>query len=66
LETASKEELQIIEGIVPSLNELPSGCRFRTRCDFEKEKCGKENPRVEFMPEDSSHGVACIRWREIN
>jgi len=66
LETIAKSELEIIEGLVPSLSDLPGGCRFRTRCDFEKEKCSQIDPEQEFIENDSAHSVACIRWRELS
>jgi oligopeptide/dipeptide ABC transporter ATP-binding protein len=66
LEAAPKSDLTIIEGIVPGLNELPEGCRFRTRCDYEAPECGRVRPPLEAVDEANTHGVACIRWREIN
>ncbi|MEX2352830.1 MAG: ABC transporter ATP-binding protein [Gammaproteobacteria bacterium] len=65
LETPAKSELQIIEGMVPGLHETPEGCRFRTRCPYEIEKCARINPELEKVDENINHGVACIRWREI-
>jgi len=62
LETQAKSELQVIEGMVPSLNTLPSGCRFRTRCDYVSEKCAESSPDLE---EADHHTVACFNWREL-
>ena len=31
-------------GEPPSLSRLPSGCRFRSRCPFQTEKCAQEEP----------------------
>ncbi|OMF34690.1 glutathione ABC transporter ATP-binding protein [Paenibacillus sp. FSL H8-0548] len=33
-----------IEGSIPNLFELPTGCRFHPRCPHATEKCEKENP----------------------
>ena len=44
LETPRKTKLNIIEGIVPSLYELPTGCRFRTRCPYVMDICAMESP----------------------
>jgi oligopeptide/dipeptide ABC transporter ATP-binding protein len=62
LETQAKSELQVIQGMVPSLNALPSGCRFRTRCDYVSEKCAESSPDLE---EADHHTVACFNWREL-
>jgi len=35
----TKKKLKPIRGQVPSLNEIPSGCAFRNRCDYEKKIC---------------------------
>ena len=62
LETQAKSELQVIQGMVPSLNALPSGCRFRTRCDYVSEKCAESSPDLE---EADHHTVACFNWRKL-
>ncbi len=66
LDTPSKSRLEVIEGLVPNLKNIPKGCRFRTRCDFEIEQCGVTDPVVEAISEDSSRTVACIRWKELS
>lgn len=38
------EELHVIPGVVPSLHNVPKGCRFAPRCLFADEKCRQENP----------------------
>ncbi|GAB1258793.1 ABC transporter ATP-binding protein [Aurantivibrio plasticivorans] len=65
LETESKSELQTIPGMVPSLRDLPSGCRFRTRCEFATSACSETEPQIEAINDDPSHRVACHRWREL-
>lgn len=66
LDTPSKSRLEVIEGLVPNLKNIPEGCRFRTRCDFEIEQCGVTDPAIEAVSEDSSRTVACIRWKELS
>jgi len=54
---ASKKELQVIEGDIPSPVNPPPGCKFHTRCEFCKEICETEVPVWrEMRPE---HWVAC-------
>ncbi|MCB9836264.1 MAG: ABC transporter ATP-binding protein [Phycisphaera sp.] len=42
--------LPTIKGIVPSLFELPKGCRFQDRCKFKEQKCVDVEP--ELIPHD--------------
>jgi peptide/nickel transport system ATP-binding protein len=47
----------ILAGDVPSPTELPSGCRFHTRCPYAFDRCRAEDPAlVEAAP---AHFVAC-------
>jgi oligopeptide/dipeptide ABC transporter ATP-binding protein len=46
-----------IKGELPSPVNPPSGCRFRTRCQFAQERCAAEEPRLRsFGP---GHMAAC-------
>ncbi len=47
----------ILIGDVASPINLPSGCRFRTRCNFAKQKCSEEEPKFEEIT--PGHFVAC-------
>lgn len=40
------EKLQIIEGTVPNLIEIPSGCKFHPRCPYAMDVCKKEEPTL--------------------
>jgi oligopeptide/dipeptide ABC transporter ATP-binding protein len=60
LETPRKTKLNIIEGIVPSLYELPSGCRFRNRCPHAMEICAGDPPPMIAVGTD--HYAACYLY----
>ena len=60
LNTPRKTKLNIIEGIVPSLYELPSGCRFRNRCPHAMEICVGEPPPMKSV--GSNHYAACYLY----
>ncbi|WP_306117639.1 MULTISPECIES: ABC transporter ATP-binding protein [unclassified Roseitalea] len=58
-----KGPLQTIPGQVPSLSELPRGCRFSSRCAHVQQRC------IETLPELDAIGagrqVRCLRWKEL-
>jgi oligopeptide/dipeptide ABC transporter ATP-binding protein len=54
-----KRERIILKGDVPTPINPPSGCRFRTRCQFATEECSREVPPLkEITP---GHFSACIK-----
>ncbi len=63
LELAPKTKLQTIEGMVPSLFDMPQGCRFQNRCEFVQEVCKSKIPPLEAF--QGSHLVSCLRSKEI-
>jgi peptide/nickel transport system ATP-binding protein len=57
LAATKKQRLEAIPGVVPSLLDLPPGCRFAPRCQFVKPMyMEKEPPLKEVRP---GHKVAC-------
>jgi len=62
LETQRKVELSIIKGMVPSLYELPSGCRFRNRCPHVMAICATEPPPLIQVGEN--HFASCYLYEE--
>jgi peptide/nickel transport system ATP-binding protein len=57
LAATQKQRLEAIPGVVPSLLDLPPGCRFAPRCQFVKPMyMEKEPPLKEVRP---GHKVAC-------
>ena len=43
---ASREWLNTIPGRVPTLDMMPSGCRFAARCERRQDKCRQEPPLI--------------------
>ena len=58
----SQERLEVIEGLVPSPLNFPTGCRFRTRCRYATERCAQLPPLVEVAV---GHQVACHYTAEV-
>lgn len=53
-----RTRLDTIPGIVPSLSQLPKGCRFQDRCKYVTDKCKVTEPAlIENRPQ---HQVACF------
>ncbi|MCA9198554.1 MAG: ABC transporter ATP-binding protein [Planctomycetales bacterium] len=44
-----QDRLTAIEGIVPSLFDLPSGCRFSDRCALCEDQCRNEPPQIQTL-----------------
>ena len=63
LEDHPKTMLTTIPGVVPSVEDLPSGCRFANRCPYVKDLCNRDAP--ELVVASPGHRVACHRWREV-
>src|SRR5207237_10548364 len=47
LDPERHEPLKPIEGLPPSLVDLPSGCAFHPRCAFKVERCSRDVPALE-------------------
>ena len=61
--TKPKSRLNVIEGMVPGLMDLPLGCRFENRCPYQQELCSEIAPKLEEIA--AGHSVSCHRWRDI-
>ncbi|MBP3040047.1 ABC transporter ATP-binding protein [Bacillaceae bacterium Marseille-Q3522] len=57
------KKLHVIEGTVPSLDNVPKGCRFAPRCPFADQQC-IENP-PELMNHSDTQKVRCWHYKEI-
>ena len=56
--TEKGQRLPAIDGIVPSLFELPEGCRFHQRCRFAQEQCKAQPPQLE--EHSKLHSARCF------
>jgi len=52
-----RSKLDTIAGFVPRLTELPSGCRFRDRCDVAEVDCARLDPVLEVFAD--GRAAAC-------
>jgi oligopeptide/dipeptide ABC transporter ATP-binding protein len=48
----------VLRGELPSAEDPPSGCRFRTRCWLAQDRCAREEPALTTRP-GVDHPVAC-------
>ena len=54
------KEFKSISGMVPSLVDPPTGCRFHPRCLFAKVICTGERPKMKEVKKD--HFIACYLY----
>jgi peptide/nickel transport system ATP-binding protein len=60
LDTPREQELVPISGRPPSLINRPSGCFFHPRCPYVKDAHTRIDPRLEAVPGEDAHSVACL------
>jgi oligopeptide/dipeptide ABC transporter ATP-binding protein len=56
-EQGGSRRLSEIPGVVPSLLDLPEGCRFWPRCTVKEEICTREEPHLKAV--ENGHLVSC-------
>jgi peptide/nickel transport system ATP-binding protein len=74
LDRPRDEPLVPIPGRPPSLITLPTGCNFHPRCPYVRPRHREVDPRLEPVPEDPTHRVACLLpsetrkriWQELS
>ncbi|GAB4491664.1 MAG: ABC transporter ATP-binding protein [Anaerolineales bacterium] len=59
----TREELDPIQGMVPSPFRRPTGCQFHPRCTQAMEKCSKIEPRVTTVGQN--HTVQCLLYENL-
>ncbi|MDF1509486.1 ABC transporter ATP-binding protein [Robertmurraya sp. DFI.2.37] len=63
LEGERLQKLYTIDGTVPSLQKVPHGCRFASRCPYADELCKEQAPELEaYSP---TQKVRCWHYKEI-
>lgn len=58
-----EERLSVIRGFVPSLEEMPSGCRFHPRCMYAFARCSIEEPQLQ---EQNGQLVRCHLYPDLD
>jgi peptide/nickel transport system ATP-binding protein len=58
------KKLNVIKGVVPSLQNVPTGCRFAPRCEFATNKCFEQAP--ELIELDHGQKIRCWNYEAIS
>lgn len=58
--TGHVKRLQPVEGLMPDPMDLPSGCKFHTRCKYVEPKCSQSIPPLAEV--GGEHQVRCFRY----
>ncbi|WP_114195191.1 ABC transporter ATP-binding protein [Edaphovirga cremea] len=58
-----KRPTPMLQGDLPNPANMPSGCRFHTRCPYVTDHCRQVEPRLENVGEGRQ--VSCHRWSEL-
>jgi peptide/nickel transport system ATP-binding protein/oligopeptide transport system ATP-binding protein len=58
-----KKRLDAIPGVVPSLLDLPAGCKFNTRCPHAFDRCFHD-PEPGLLLPQNGHPVRCWLYEE--
>lgn len=58
----TQEKLKPIRGMVPSMLQMPKGCRFGNRCEYGKEICQNANPSLLKI---DGREVRCFKYADL-
>ncbi|MFA5960753.1 MAG: dipeptide ABC transporter ATP-binding protein [Tatlockia sp.] len=61
--TKRSQRLHAIEGAVPRLDDLPTGCRFHPRCLYAFSRCNQEMPQLAAL---QARAIRCHLYPEQN
>jgi oligopeptide/dipeptide ABC transporter ATP-binding protein len=64
LDSPRKRPLNVIKGVVPALDDLPSGCRFENRCPYARDVCATASPPLKDV--GTEHQAACYFADELD
>jgi peptide/nickel transport system ATP-binding protein len=56
----------VLRGEIPSPINPPSGCPFRTRCEYATDACAAQMPPLESVSSDGTRLVACFHPLQLN
>ncbi len=59
LEGKRKENLHVIEGMVPNIYNLPKGCKFNPRCEYFMDICKLQEPSLRIIDNKGEKKCAC-------
>ena len=54
-----------IKGEIPNASDIPSGCRFHTRCIYAKEECKIKSPTLENVGDNQASAATCPQVRRF-
>ncbi|MGO8907228.1 MAG: ABC transporter ATP-binding protein [Solirubrobacteraceae bacterium] len=60
LQRSRDQELEPIPGNPPSLINRPAGCHFHPRCAYARAEHARIDPRLDELPDEPGHQVACL------
>lgn len=58
-----RKRLESIKGSIPTITNMPAGCRFNPRCDFATDKCRQEEPPIQVIA--NSRKIACWHYEAL-